>query len=1069
MSMTDYRPLFRRLFQAVVCVPWLWFAPVAEAMQDPLVGYEDIDLFVASTAPRDIPNVLFILDNSANWAATNGAASCRNYADGTPGPSINAEVDKKVGLEKCALVNTLLSLPTNPDGSAKFRIAFMYMNASGSANEGQVNGAYPRMNFTELTEATRTAIVNVIKNTSAASDADQSTNSDIARSLWEAYLWYSGGSPLYGKAQTSPARDRWDRCAFGVVSVDGTCNGAGNYRSPASGNCAKNYVIFIANGSPQSAEAEIQPLIGSPRQIDYVTRPPNSYVSSNDANNWADETARFLNGVDVSNSQGTQNIITYTIMVSSATPSTSETKTNNFIHEIGVRGGGGSFLATSVDDIRNAIDTALNQIQAANSVFASASLPVSVNSQGNYLNQVFMGMFRPDEHALPRWSGNLKQYQFNYNAGSGRISLVDANLAAAINPATGFISPNALSFWTKAFPYTDFWKNKTFPAGEPNVGGASDSPDGQLVEKGGAGQQLREQLMTSQAEAARNVYTSSGPNLTSFTTALAPTSFGTGTTNAQRDDIVNWTRGTDNRSPSDEQGPGSVTLQPSAGAASSAVAATVRPAVHGDVVHSSPVVLNYGGNIGTVVFYGGNDGMLHAVRGTKTGTGGGQELWSFVPEEFLPKLKRLRDNSPPIQYATSDMTVTPTPQRKDYGVDGPITFYQKGSSAGTTQAIIYVGLRRGGRALYAFDVTNPASPTLLWKKTATGQLSALGQTWSEARVTRIYGYANPVIVMGGGYDPVEDTAANPGTITMGNIIIVLDALDGSLLRVFPSGNDASISRPVAASVTLIDMDGNGMMDRAYAVDVGGSVYRMTFPDATPAHWTISKIADFSTSTAAGQKMFYAPAVNVTERIVAVQVGTGDREKPLQKTGTLNRFFTVLDKNDGHTAALGDLTQMTSAGLDTIPADSYGCYYNLPNAGEKVVNGVVYVGGYSFFATNGPPDSTNTCTNNLGIARAYAIPAVCGPVTATTLVGGGFPPTPVTGSVLIPATGASGTDSESCEAHPENCRTVPFCVGACTPFDCDGNPGSVTALGGSNVYACPPPQRLRRSWSIRNPR
>jgi type IV pilus assembly protein PilY1 len=37
----------------------------------------------------------------------------------------------------------------------------------------------------------------------------------------------------------------------------------------------------------------------------------------------------------------------------------------------------------------------LTQIASINSVFASASLPVSVNTQGTFLNQVFMGVFRP--------------------------------------------------------------------------------------------------------------------------------------------------------------------------------------------------------------------------------------------------------------------------------------------------------------------------------------------------------------------------------------------------------------------------------------------------------------------------------------------------------------------------------------------------------------------------------------------------------------------------------------------------------------------------------------------------
>ena len=37
-----------------------------------------------------------------------------------------------------------------------------------------------------------------------------------------------------------------------------------------------------------------------------------------------------------------------------------------------------------------------SKIQSVNSVFASVSFPVSVNTSGTYLNQVYVGMFRPD-------------------------------------------------------------------------------------------------------------------------------------------------------------------------------------------------------------------------------------------------------------------------------------------------------------------------------------------------------------------------------------------------------------------------------------------------------------------------------------------------------------------------------------------------------------------------------------------------------------------------------------------------------------------------------------------------
>jgi type IV pilus assembly protein PilY1 len=220
-------------------------------------------------------------------------------------------------------------------------------------------------------------------------------------------------------------------------------------------------------------------------------------------------------------------------------------------------------------------------------------------------------------------------------------------------------------------------------------------------------------------------------------------------------------------------------------------------------------------------------------------------------------------------------------------------------------------------------------------------------------------------------------------------------------------------------------------------------------------------------------MFYAPAVTPTTlrgaKVYAVQVGTGDREKPLKASGTENRYFTVLDK--GQTAAVGisDLVSMTTNGLSSIPNDKYGCYLNMPNAGEKVVNAVTYTSGYAFFGTNSPaPASANSCAGPLGTARTYAVPALCGPTKVSVLEGGGLPPTAVTGTVLIAPDPVNGVQVD-CEASPAACRRVPVGIGIMPP-DCQGNVSTVTSsIGASNIYACAPPQRLRRDWSIPGPR
>ena len=108
-----------------------------------------------------------------------------------------------------------------------------------------------------------------------------------------------------------------------------------------------------------------------------------------------------------------------------------------------------------------------------------------------------------------------------------------------------------------------------------------------------------------------------------------------------KDSLIKWVRGQDNVG--DEQSPGS--------------GITIRPSVHGDVLHSRPVVVNYGGSIGVVVFYGANDGVFRAINGNQPLSSGalvggappGGEIFGFIPTEFYGKLKRLYLNTPDRQ------------------------------------------------------------------------------------------------------------------------------------------------------------------------------------------------------------------------------------------------------------------------------------------------------------------------------------------------------------------------------------------------------------------------------------
>lgn len=955
---------------------------------------EDIDIYAGAPPAAARPNVLIILDSSANWSASISESNC-TYNDGSGSPKATnpgKEQGTKMAIEKCALYNLIDSLPTD-----KYNIGLMLFNESPAAN----SGGYPRKAIITLDSAGKTALKTVIRN--LAIGGDKGNNAAFSKSLYEAYLYLTSSAPYKGTAGS-----KWDSAA-----VSG-----GKYVLPSGSNCT-NHVIFIANGGPgEVTDNEAKALLGAAggdtTQISY----PTSIVTNSDQSNWADEFTRFMR---------TKAIVTHAIAVTGAS---SDGKYPNFIQNIAAKGGGVYASASNSIDLVNALKDVFDKIQSVSSVFASPSLPVSVNQQGTYINQVFMGMFLPDADAYPRWFGNLKQYHFIYDPVTYTLTLADSTDAPAINNTGGFIQTKAISYWTTS---SDFWVNA--PSGDP--ASSSDSPDGAIVAKGGAAEVLRKDNLTDQT--SRKVFTCvscanntalGGAAATLFdttNTAITNSMLGVSTA-SDAQTLINWVRGIDNAG--DELGPGGTT--------------TVRPSIHGDVVHSKPAVVNYGGSTGVVVFYGANDGMLHAVHGDQTGTNAGHHLWSFVPEEMFSKFKRMRDNSPLISFPNL-ITSDPTAAR-DWFVDGPISVYQKISSSGTIEkAYLYVGMRRGGRLLYAFDITNPTNPRFLWKKSSS-DISILGQTWSEARVMKIKGHTNPVIVMGAGYDAAAEDASTPGTVTMGNAVLVLDAFSGTLVHTF-----SGIERPVPADVTVIDSDYDGYIDRAYAVDLGGNIYRIDFETSTSAAesvWAIHKLAELGSS--GGKKFFYAPDVVLTKKYAVILAGSGDREKPLSAT-TQDYFYTVLDYQLGK--ALGDsftpikFSDLVSQASYVASDSAKGCYLQF-DVGQKVVNKPATIGGVTYFSTNKPkaPDA-NSCSANLGEAKQYSFPLVCKTPTSTVLEGGGLPPSPVTGIVEVTYTNPATGETET--------KDVPFIIGGENPYN--------SSIGVERVTLPITPKRSKVYW------
>ncbi|MBF0444368.1 MAG: hypothetical protein HQL68_02170 [Magnetococcales bacterium] len=438
---------------------------------------DDTDLFLTNpNITADRPNVLIILDNTANW---------------------NQAFDN----EKSALVSVVSNL------NDIYNVGLMLFPETGGGNVGD-DGGYVRFGIRQMTSANKTVLSDVVNGLGKL--ADKGNNASTALAMYEAYLYYAGLASYgsYGKVKTDYEGNTVNPAnVLGNYPLGQSPTSSTLFNSPIANGCQKNFIIYISNGP---AEENSSLLSVSQNKLATLTgsSPPNtiSITPSHQQGNWADEWAEYMANSDVNSPvEQTQNVYTYTVEVDPGT--TGHGPDMTALLKSMANKGQGRYFAVSSGNNGNAIINALNQIfqevQAVNSVFAATTLPVSVNVRGTNLNQVYVGMFRPDSQKKPRWYGNLKCYQLGLDANTGELYLTDANNIKAENSTTGFVTNDASSFWTSN---TSFWNFR--PAEDNGSGGESDLPDGDLVEKGGVAQKLRTTYATDQT--ARKLYTCNG-------------------------------------------------------------------------------------------------------------------------------------------------------------------------------------------------------------------------------------------------------------------------------------------------------------------------------------------------------------------------------------------------------------------------------------------------------------------------------------------------------------------------------------------------------------------------------
>jgi len=925
-----------------------------------LVYADDTEVFLGSSAFAPDPKVLFIFDNSgsmdndvpgSSYSRMSIAKSA--FLDIIHDPA-NANLD--MGLMLFNENDAQSGVDSNNGG----RVVFAIQDIEAS-NRGTEPDSYTHSNansggdgvcsWSGSTPASDTL-------TKIVCDIRSDTNTPLEETLYEAYLYYKGDTPFYGdqnrNATISPLEDSFARSGGTYYSPILEDPSFIKYDKDANGSitiddlsCERAYIVLMTDGSPYE-DAD------SHNQIRNLTSDTNCNNAATDTywGNCLDELSKYMfeNDLDGNSANSTQDIVTHTVGF---------TTNQTLLEDTASKGGGDYYTASSADELQSAFNSIFTSINDATTTFTSPGTGSSAANDARSLEYVYNSFFKPAN--TPRWSGNLKKYRLDivqngfeddgvtpkleFQAVDKNDKIVYDENGKIISVANGNTDGNGQNYDVQSI-----W---------------SSVADTDQVEIGGAGASIT-------SFSARTVYTNSDTDsdastqdvFTTFNTANTDLTFSmfNAADTAEKETLINWALGQD----LDDENENSST--------------TDTRWVMGDALHSKPIIINYGkrqnGSSYSGIFsdirivMGTNAGFLHLFKddlgGSANASSGGHtsgdtvtESWAFIPKELLTNITLLKANSTSTSHPYGlDSTVSLYVDDKnqdgnicaaslDCNGDGKKDGDRNGdgdtsdSGEGDDQVIIVFGMRRGGAYYYAIDVTNPDSPTFLWKYTHTD----IEQSWSDVQFGKVKYFdgsaiqTKTVAIFSGGYDSNKDTNQTIGTADdQGNGLYMIELSSGDLIWSILDGTgtstattlfEANLDDSIPATPKAVDINDDDILDRNYLADTGGNVWRVdlfnqdvstaydtnpdpTYNTRTPLNlytkdsrlfWSIFKLANLGRGDQSGlsnDRRFFNQIDFVQTRddngnFDAILLGSGHRNNPNEQD-TTNRFYMLRDSN-----------------------------------------------------------------------------------------------------------------------------------------------------------------------------
>lgn len=703
----------------------------------------------------------------------------------------------------------------------------------------------------------------------------------LCETMYEAYRYFGGLDVYFGDddASRNPQRD-----------PNAEIPTANKYKSPYDKCSSNGYIIYMTDGAPTNDTAADSLVAGLLNSSDDPNKPSYSDTvgyGTGKEKSYLAALAGYMKNNDVNTSAaGKQTVTTFTVGFGDDAIKGAGV----LLAETARRGGGKYYPATDATQLNEALKSSLLAILKMNTSLVSPAIATNNFDRTRSLNNIYYAMFEPGSG--PRWKGNLKKLVLAPNKGY----VVDQSGLPAIS-GDGTILESAKTYW-------------------------SSTRDGNKVAEGGVQEMLA-------AKTNRNIYVipPSTNTLSVFSKSALEnmaggaeqlrTVMGLGS-NDNVDSIIDWAKGLDAFNEDSDS------------------TTTIREDILGDPLHSRPLVINYGCTVLTGqtscnpdlrIVMGTNAGFLHMFKDSGATV---DESWALMPYQFIANQKALQENlesSVHLYGVDSSPTVLVNEKVKDGYIQ---------SSQGD-KVWLFTGLRGGGKAYYALDISNPDSPSLMWQldQNSAG-FGNLGETWSIPEIAFIPGYSTvvngkniykPVLIFSGGYDQAKSYLGQGAADGEGLGVYIVDAETGALLFSFTPDENSEKNKQVSdmvysmpGSVSVLDSDGDGITDRIYAGDTGGQIWRIDMKGTKKSEWTAIKFASLGNAhlseddkKLADDRRFFTQPVLVrtinkgwkydgtnylySERpFDAVLIGSGDRNRPSSESTTKNVYVMLRDYN-----------------------------------------------------------------------------------------------------------------------------------------------------------------------------